>query len=82
MPDVFLLDLPIDDQGHVFPIAASPVVFLAEFDVGLVGRKGFGSASAVIDRANVANDDFVGGHEVKLRVIPASGSFVSLWLRA
>jgi len=81
MPPVLARDLTIDDQGHVFPVAASPVMFLADQDVGFVGSNSFGSASAVIDRANVANDDFVGVHEMKLRVIPASGSFLSVWLR-
>src|SRR5271157_5618611 len=68
MTRVLLLDLAINEQDHVFAVAASPDVFLADFDVGLVGRKGGGSALAVIDRANVADDHFVGGHDKKLPV--------------
>ena len=36
MTRVFLFDLAINEQGHVFAVAASPDVFLAGFDVGLV----------------------------------------------
>src|SRR5271166_3261195 len=69
MTRVLLFDLTIDEQGHVFAVPTSTDVFLADFDVGLVGRKGGGSALAVIDRANVADDDFVGGHDKKLPML-------------
>src|SRR5271157_4311700 len=69
MTRVLLLDLTINEQGHVLAEAASTDVFLADFDVGLVGRKSGGSALAVIDRANVANDDFVGRHDKKLPML-------------
>src|SRR5271157_2793367 len=68
MTRMLSLDLAIEKQSHVLAAATSPDVFLADFDVGLVGRKGGGSAPALIDRANVADDDFVGRHDKKLPV--------------
>ena len=60
---VFLFNLAINEQGHIFPVAASPGMFLAGFDVGPVGRKGGGLALAVLDRADVANDYFALWHD-------------------
>ena len=45
MTRMLSLDLAVNEQDHVFAVAASPDVFLADFDVGLVGRKG-GRATA------------------------------------
>ena len=69
MTRMLSLDLAIDEQDHVFAVAASPGVFLADFDVRLVGREGGGSALAVIDRADIADDDFVDGHDLGLLVL-------------
>src|SRR5271165_4461586 len=63
------LDLAVNEQDHVFAVAASTDVFPADFDVGLVGRKGGGSAPALIDRANVADDDFVDAHDFGSRCV-------------
>src|SRR5271166_2462816 len=68
MTRVLLFDLTIDEQGHVFAVPTSTDVFLADFDVGLVGRKGGGSALAVIDRANVTDYYFVEAHDLGLPV--------------
>ena len=62
MTRVFLFNLAINKQSHVFAVAASPFVFLAGVDVGPVALEGFDSAPAAVDRTIVADDDFVGGH--------------------
>src|SRR5271166_7158545 len=79
---VFLFDLAISKQGHVFAVAASPDVFLADFDVGLVGRKGGGSAPAVIDRANVADDDFVDAHDLGLPMEGCRSPYRHRWCQS
>jgi len=63
MTRMLSLDLAVNEQDHVFAVAASTDVFPADFDVGLVGRKSGRSALAVMNRANVADDDFVDGHD-------------------
>ena len=40
MTRVLLLDLAIDEQSHIFAVATSPDVFLADFGRKTVGRKG------------------------------------------
>ena len=65
MTRLLLFDLAIDEHGHAFAETACQVVFLADFDVRFVGRKSFGMALALINRAN-DSDDYVGGHAKKL----------------
>src|SRR5271166_3781209 len=82
MTHVLLLDLAIEKQSHVFAVATSPDVFLADFDVGLVGRKGGGSAPALIDRANVADDDFVDAHDLGLPMEGCRSPYRHRWCQS
>src|SRR5271166_6062938 len=68
MTRMLSLDLAVNEQDHVFAVATSTDVFLADFDVGLVGRMGGGSALAVIDRADVTDYYFVEAHDLGLPV--------------
>src|SRR5271166_317462 len=68
MTRMLSLDLAIDEQGHVFAVATSPDEFPARSDVRAVCLDGFGSVVAVIDRADIADDDFVEAHDLGLPV--------------
>src|SRR5271157_4598718 len=69
MTRMLSLDLAISKQGHVLAVATSPDEFPARSDVRSVCLDGFGSVVAVINRADVAHDDFVGGHDKKLPML-------------
>jgi hypothetical protein len=55
-------------------------MFLTDGHVRLIGGKGFDPALASVDRANVADDHFIDGHVLKLRVISTLRSVVSIFL--
>jgi hypothetical protein len=80
MTGVFLFDLAISQQGHVFAVTASTDVSLAPDEVRPMNLEGFASILAAVDGANVADDHFIGGHDLKLLFVPASESVVSVWL--